>query len=34
MVEYDKCSFKLKEKPRYVKKEKNNYCLVCEKKNR
>ena len=31
MVEYDKYCFKLK-KTKYVKKRKNAYCLVCEKK--
>ena len=29
---YDKCYVKNKEKPQYVKKEKNTYCLVCKKK--
>ena len=32
IVEYDKYHFKSKEKPKYVKKKKNTYCLVCEKK--
>ena len=32
MVEYDKYRFKSKEKPKYVKKKKNTYCLVYEKK--
>ena len=32
MAEYDKYWFKPKEKPKYVKKKENFYCLVCEKK--
>ena len=32
MVEYDQYRFKSKEKPKYVKKKKNTYCLVFEKK--
>ena len=32
IAEYDKYHFKSKEKPKYVKKKKNTYCLVCEKK--
>ena len=32
MVDYNKYRFKSKEKPQYVKKEKNTYCLVCKKK--
>ena len=32
MVEYDQYRFKSKEKPKYVKKKKNTYCLVCENK--
>ena len=31
MVEYDEYYFKSKEKPKYVKKKENIYCLVCEK---
>ena len=31
MVVYDKCYVKNKERPQYVKKEKNTYCLVCKK---
>ena len=32
MVAFDKYYSKNKEKPQYVKKEKNIYCLVCKKK--
>ena len=32
MVEYDEYRFKTKEKPRYVKEERNTYWLVCAKK--
>ena len=32
MVEYDKCCFKSKEKPKYVKKKENTYYLACRKK--
>ena len=32
MVVYDKYYVKIKEKPQYMKKEKNTYCLVCKKK--
>ena len=29
MVEYDKYLFKSKEKPKYIKKRENMYCLIC-----
>ena len=32
MAEYDKHCFNSKEKPKYVRKKKNTYCIVCEKK--
>ena len=32
MVQYDKYCLKSTEKPKYVKKKKNTYCLLCEKK--
>ena len=33
MVEYDKCRFKSKGKPKYVKKE-DGYCVGCRKKKK